>query len=267
MNQMNSKQLDSVCPSPTRHYVPKPLPGTGARIGLITLATDSGSEPEWWDMVPGHDVALYVSRIQYDSNCTPESLRAMGDDMTRAASMLPDNLYLDAIAYSCTSGTTAIGHQNVVDRIQAAHPGVPVATPISGACGALKCLGASKVAVVTPYTDIVNETIQAYLENEGLTITGMVGFSLIRDEDLARLPLEAIMEAIDEVLTPESEAIFLSCTGLVVVNDIPAIEEKFGLPVITSNQAMFWEALRASGYTKPIKGFGRLLSSAQQLDT
>lgn len=266
MNQMNARQRDSVCPSPTRRYVPKPLPGTGARIGLITLATDSGSEPEWWDMVPDTDeVALYVSRIQYDSNCTPESLRAMGDDMTRAASMLPDNLFLDAIAYSCTSGTTAIGHQNVVERIQAAHPGIPVATPISGACGALRDFGASRVAVVTPYTDLVNESIRAYLEKEGLSITGLVGFSLIRDEDLARLPLDAIMEAIEEVVTPESEAIFLSCTGLVIVRDIPKIEQKFNLPVVTSNQAMFWEALRASGYTKSISGFGRLLAGGTRV--
>ncbi len=260
MNQIR-RRPDSLCPSPTRHYTPKPLPAQdGARIGLITLATDSASEPEWWEMAAGNDIAVYVSRIQYESNCTMETLRAMGDDMTRAAGMLPDNLFLDAIAYSCTSGTTAIGHENVVERIQIAHPGTPVATPISGAVAAMKALGASRVAVVTPYTDEVNLSIRAYLEEKGLILTGMTGFSLIRDEDLARVPVEAVMEAIREVLTPDSEAIFLSCTGLVIVKDIPLLEEEFGLPVVTSNQAMLWESICAVRYRNPIRGFGKLMT-------
>lgn len=261
MNQVNTQADDLVCPSPTRHYKPNRLPGANARIGLITLATDSSSEPEWWDMARDNDIAIHVSRIQYNSNCTPESLRAMGDDMTRAAGMLPHNLALDAIAYSCTSGTVAIGHQQVVDRIQAAHPGIPVATPISGAAGALRRFNATRVAIVTPYTDVVNDTIQSYLENEGLEITGITGFSLTRDEDMARIPIEALLEAAHESITPESEALFLSCTALIVVKDIPWLEEKLNLPVISSNQAMLWESLQSVGHSKPITGFGKLMES------
>ncbi|MBT4041148.1 MAG: hypothetical protein HOE65_14025 [Rhodospirillales bacterium] len=185
----------------------------------------------------------------------------MASDMTRAAAMLPQSLQLDAIAYSCTSGTVAIGHQEVVDRIQAAHPGIPVATPISGAAGALKHFGASNVAVVTPYTDLVNDTIQAYLENEGLNITGINGFSLTRDVDMACVPVEAILEAAQESITSETEALFLSCTALIVVKDIPWLEEKLGMPVISSNQAMLWETLKSVGYDKPLSGFGRILES------
>ncbi len=261
MNEIKAAKDNFVCPSPTRQYKPNPLPGTGARIGLITLATDPSSEPEWWEMAQGHDIAIYVSRIQYNSNCTPESLRAMGDDMTRSAGMLPENLSLDAIAYSCTSGTVAIGHQKVVDRIQAAHPGIPVATPISGAAGALRHFGATRVAVVTPYTDDVNATIQAYLENEGLEITGMNGFSLTRDGDMSRVPIEALLEAAQDSITPESEALFLSCTALILVKHLAWLEEKLNLPVISSNQAMFWESLRSVGYDKPVSGFGSLLES------
>lgn len=261
MNQVKMNNDVSVCPSPSRQYKPNRLPGSSARIGLITLATDSATEPEWWDMARGNDIAIYVSRIQYNSDCSPESLRAMGNDMSRTASLLPHNLSLDAIAYSCTSGTVAIGHQTVVDAIQAVHPGIPVATPISGAVGALRHLGASRVAVLTPYTDIVNDTIRAYLQNEGLDITGMAGFSLTRDEDIARVPTEALLEAAQEIITPESEALFLSCTGLVVVNDIPWLEEKLNLPVITSNQAMLWETLQSVGHGSPVSGFGKLMNS------
>lgn len=261
MNKMNAARDNFVCPSPTRQYKPACLPGMGARIGLIVLCSDTSSEPEWQDMIHGHDVAIHVSRIQYNSNCTPESLRAMGEDMTRASSMLPPNLFLDAIAYSCTSGTVAIGHGQVVERIQVANSGMPVATPISGAAGALEHFGASRVAVVTPYTDIVNDTIQAYLENEGIEITGMTGFSLTADVDMATIPVEALLEAAQESITPETEAVFFSCTALIIANHIAWLEEQLNLPVVTSNQAMLWESLKSVGYDKPLTGFGRLMET------
>jgi maleate isomerase len=261
MNKIDAQSGSASCPSPTRQYTPNHLPGTQARIGLIVLASDPSSEPEWRDMVRGHDIAIHVSRIVYDSNCTPESLRAMGGDMTRAAGLLAPNLSLDTVAYSCTSGTVAIGHQKVVDNIQVSCPGLPVATPISGAAGALKHFGASRVAVVTPYTDTVNATIQSYLENEGLEITGMTGFSLTRDEDMACVPVDALLEAARESITAETEAVFFSCTALIIAKDIPWLEEQLGLPVVTSNQAMLWESLKSVGYDKPLSGFGRLMES------
>jgi maleate cis-trans isomerase len=40
---------------------------------------------------------------------------------------------------------------------------------------------------------------------------------------------------------------------------IADLEEEIGKPVITSNQATFWRALRMAGVPDKIEGFGRLL--------
>ncbi|MED5534044.1 MAG: hypothetical protein VX411_08040 [Pseudomonadota bacterium] len=37
------------------------------------------------------------------------------------------------------------------------------------------------------------------------------------------------------------------------------IEQALGKPVVSANQALFWEAVRTAGYTAPIEGYGRLL--------
>jgi maleate cis-trans isomerase len=41
---------------------------------------------------------------------------------------------------------------------------------------------------------------------------------------------------------------------------IEPLECALGKPVITSNQATMWRALRALKYSDPVSGFGRLLA-------
>ena len=40
---------------------------------------------------------------------------------------------------------------------------------------------------------------------------------------------------------------------------VDELERALGKPVVTSNQAMFWQALRTAGCDLPVSGFGRLL--------
>jgi maleate isomerase len=39
------------------------------------------------------------------------------------------------------------------------------------------------------------------------------------------------------------------------------IEDELGIPVVTSNQALVWRALRLAGCQLPVPGHGRLLQS------
>ena len=51
----------------------------------------------------------------------------------------------------------------------------------------------------------------------------------------------------------------MSCTDFAALEAIPRLEAELGKPVVSSNLATFWAALRAAGWREPIKGFGRLL--------
>jgi maleate cis-trans isomerase len=51
------------------------------------------------------------------------------------------------------------------------------------------------------------------------------------------------------------------------VSTIAPLERQLGLPVISSNQAMLWEMLQASGYDRPLPGYGRLLAEPVQQST
>ena len=59
---------------------------------------------------------------------------------------------------------------------------------------------------------------------------------------------------------PEADGLFVSCTDFRAAQVIDEIEAKIGKPVVTSNQASFWQSVRKAGYEKPLSGFGRLLT-------
>jgi arylmalonate decarboxylase len=74
------------------------------------------------------------------------------------------------------------------------------------------------------------------------------------------VPPESLYRLARYIDRKEVDTIFISCTNLATVKMIAAIEEEIGKPVITSNQATFWRALRMAGIPDKIEGFGRLLA-------
>lgn len=229
------------------------------RIGLIALATDHATEWDFMNMRPSDDVAIYVNRVLNTNPCTVENLRSMAPLLSEAAALILPQTRLDAIVYSCTSGTVVIGHEAVAASIQAARPGVPCVTPVGAALAALETLGAGRIALLTPYIDEVNQPMRNYFEDRGVGVAAMTSFGLADDNDMARLPPEAIYRAGLEADRPEAEALFISCTAIRAVGVAERLEQQLGKPVVTSIQAMFWQALRLAGCDAPVPGYGRIM--------
>lgn len=238
-------------------------PGT-YRIGLIALASDHVTERDFMNMRPGDEVAIYTSRLRNINPCTVANLRTMAPLLTEAAALILPGSRLDVIAYSCTSGSVVIGHEAIVANIQAARPGIACVTPINAALAGLAHFGARRVAVLTPYIDEVNMPLARCLEDHGIDITGFTSFHMADDNDMAKLPPEAIYQAALEADRADAEALFISCTAIRAVDVVERLEGVLGKPVITSIQAMFWQSLEYAGYTKPIAGHGSLLRVATE---
>jgi maleate isomerase len=229
------------------------------RIGLIALATDHTSERDFARMRPNDEVAVYVNRIAYANPTTVENLARMASGLTEAARLILPGEPLDALAYSCTAASVVIGDAAVAEAIHAAKPGVPCITPVAAARAALEALGATRISVLTPYTPEVSETVGRYFSDHGVEVLSLACLGLEDDRVMARLRPEAIMEAAVEAMDPDAEALFISCTALRAAQIAEAIEARLGKPVVTSNQAMMWRALRAAGCAEHVDGYGRLL--------
>ncbi|MDF1777588.1 MAG: aspartate/glutamate racemase family protein [Rhizobiaceae bacterium] len=229
----------------------------GGRIGLVALATDYNSETDLRRILPP-GVDLFTNRVLNANPLTIENLRAMAGDITRAAGGLLPGHGVDVVIYGCTSGTAAIGSKEVERLVQIAQPGVPCTNPIVAASEALRAFEATRISVLTPYTDTVNEALANSFTAEGFDILNIEGFGLDDDIDMTGLPLAAIADAAQQICDPQADALFISCTALRSALIAEELEQILGLPVVTSNQALVWHCLQLMENDSLVQGFGQL---------
>lgn len=233
--------------------------GAKASIGLIALSVDRASvaDTQKW-LAPFEEVELFVTRVPMDTVATPKSLSAMGDHLAGAAQNLVPGSRLDAIIYSCTSGTVAVGIDRIHSAISAARPGTPIVTPPEASAKGLKLLGAQRMSLLAPYHREAANLVAGYFEDSGFTLDRCTTFDLDGDLQMNRLSGAAIKAAAHVALHPDSDALFISCTGLRTAGVVADLEDALGVSVLTSNQAMSWNALVEAGYEGIGKGEGRL---------
>ena len=99
-----------------------------------------------------------------------------------------------------------------------------------------------------------------YLVQHCVDVLHTATFGVGRDSDINRLEPEYIREAATTIDRPNADALFICCTALRACRVIEAIETDVGKPVVTSNQALAWHALRLAGYNDPVRGHGRLMT-------
>lgn len=231
------------------------------KIGLIALSSDMVTERDFGLMLPpGGEVVSYASRVPLTLPVTVENLQLMGPKLSEVSSLILPTSDLRVIAYSCTSASVLIGPGEIAAQIRKGRPGVEVVTPISAAIAAFETGDVKRISLLTPYSREVTGAMAAFLADKGIEVLNFAYFDLVDDQDMARLTPDAIHAAAAEIAHPEADAVFVSCTGIRTVETIHRLEETLGKPAFCSNQCMFWQSLRLSGYHKPIEGFGRLLT-------
>lgn len=230
------------------------------RIGLVILATDHTTEPDFARMVGSEGIGIYVARIAYANPTTPDNLRRMQPRLGAGAGLILPDEPLDAVCYSCTSASVVIGDAEIEAAIQSAKPGTPVVTPPLASVLALRALGVRRISILTPYTVETSAPMAGYFAGHGFDIARFTCLGLEDDREMARIAPASLLEAAREAMAPEAEALFVSCTALRSALAAPEIERAIGRPVVTSNLATSWQCLRLCGVTTPRPALGRLMT-------
>ena len=116
-----------------------------------------------------------------------------------------------------------------------------------------------RAAVITPYPDNTNEAERAFLEANGISVTQINGMDYPED-DIAEIQPSLVYQNLKKLNKNGADCLFVSCTGLNVLDLIPLAEEDYRLPVLTSNQVTLWGALRHSGVGTRIPQLGKLFT-------
>jgi len=227
------------------------------RLGLVALATDMTLEHDLRCLLPD-SMRLHVSRLAFANPTTPENLRAMAPRIAAAADLLVPGVDLSVIGFGCTSGSVVIGDSVVGAAIHSVRPGVPVCLPAASAVEGFAYLGVGRIALLTPYVEETTGPVADYFRQAGIEVVNVLGLNMEDDRDIARLQPSVIRAAARRADHPDAEAIFVSCTATPVMPLIPSLEAELGKPVLSSNQALGWAMLRASGVAT--RGPGRLFA-------
>jgi len=231
--------------------------GKRARIGCIVPSTNTVVESEFNNLKPDQ-VSIHAARIMADT-VTAHALDDMNIHIARAAEELSTAL-VDVILYACTSGSFLNGmkgEQTIIDNIENASSRTAITTSGS-VLKALRALNAKQIVMATPYTDAINEYEKSFLESSGFTVMNMKGLQKVVNTQIGCLGPEDAYDLARSVYTPEADALFISCTDLRTFEIIDKLESELDIPVISSNQAGFWNTLRTCGVNDAIDGLGRL---------
>lgn len=234
--------------------------GWRARIGLVYPAASCVMEPELYAMAP-EGVSIHTARLTL-ADATLGGLSGMmaGDGLEQAVRLLAQ-APLHVVTFGGTSASFLEGldcDRKVIRRIAVVAPGLPGSTTSTAALRALRALGARRVSFVGPYVEEVTARGRTFFEANGFEVTGAHAMGISGNLDLDRLPLERLYAFTREKVEARADAVFISCTGIRSVGAIEHLEADLGVPVVTANQATFWDALRLAGVRERVRGFGTL---------
>ena len=101
-----------------------------------------------------------------------------------------------------------------------------------------------------------------HFEKNDFNLDAIATFDLGGDPEMNRVSSDSLFEAGVATCAAESDALFISCTGWRTKSVIERLEQAIGKPVVTSNQALAWSALRKANVNSKAKGLGRLFVEA-----
>jgi maleate isomerase len=154
------------------------------------------------------------------------------------------------VAFCCTSAGAVLGAEGearLIDEIGEkclAH----VVSTNDAVKQAIARHNPRRVAVLTPYTDALNAHIRAGLEGHGLNVVHLAGLQITDNFGICSVsPAEIVAFAERELAGKDFDFLFVSCTNFRAVEARPTLAERFGVPVVTSNQATIDATLATLG--------------------
>jgi maleate isomerase len=217
-----------------------------ARIGLIIPSVNRLSEPQFTHFAPP-GLGIHVTRARIAGKWRKPVVE-LAPIIAQAAAALSDSSP-DLIVYHCTDSSMREGldgERRILDIVQR-ETGIEAASTSALVVEALNALGIKKLVIVSPYQD--NEVIVAYLRLAG--------------HESSRAPPERWVQTTLDNAREEADGYFLTCTNTTQIEAIEELEAVLGKPVVSSNQAVLWGAMKRLGARlgegMPMPQLGRLM--------
>lgn len=262
-----------------------------ATIGLIQLPSDIPLDmeaPYLLEQVP--NIRYRMSKMIFDEGDEEISHevynRAKKHLKNAAKSFLPNDKKrygsVDIIAMCCTSLSFSLGPSVVQNELRKGYPGAKQFTDMATASiNAIKHVVSNtlkdsitrrlRIGLLTPYIESVHNNNVQFLSNNGIDVVVQHNLSLTQDTFTSSVAPKSILDLVQAIVQKNSnvkmDAFFIGCSAFRSTGKgfIDQVEKKIQIPVVTSNQAVLWQALSLCEHItkddlKRVKGYGKLFS-------
>ncbi|MFF0147893.1 maleate isomerase [Amycolatopsis sulphurea] len=237
------------------------------RIGLIVPSSNVTVETELPALLARHPerFSFHSSRMRMHQ-VSPEELKAMNAQRERCVAELAD-AHVDALLYACLVALMAQGpgeHQRVEAELRTQLADTAILSSAGALVAGLRALGASRIALVTPYLRPLAEQVVAYLEAEGFTVLDWAALEVGDNTEVGCIPGERVLAAARGLDLTSADALIISaCVQMPSLDLVAPAEEEFGIPVLSAATAGAYALLTGLGLDSAIPDAGRLLAASR----
>jgi maleate isomerase len=218
------------------------------RVGVIVPSPNTTVEADFMRALPAN-VTVHAARMFLAETTADAERRMIYDHVPIAVADLA-TLRPHVVAFACTSAGAVLGADGEAALIAniARETGAFVVSTNNAVGKAIETLGRKRIALLTPYVAELNQAIRAGLERRGPTVVHMAGLGITDPFGICNFtPAEIVAFAERELAGQQFDLLFVSCTNFRAVEARPLFMERFGVPVVTSNQATIDAAFDAIG--------------------
>jgi maleate isomerase len=230
-----------------------------ARVGLIIPSSNRMVEQEMVHAFPP-GVQAHVARLRM-TGAHHSDLASLLPRIEDAARTLID-ARCEVVAFHCTATSMeegVAGEERILAALERAR--APQAlTTATAIRNAFETLGARNIVLVTPYDARTTDGEAEFLRSAGYDVLHAVGHALAGSDAYCATPPQFWRERTLEAARKDADAYLVSCANIAVFGVIEELERRLNRPVVTSNQAVIWAALRALDWRKLDGCPGRLFT-------
>jgi maleate isomerase len=239
--------------------------GYRQKFAVLIPSTNTSVQPEFDAMRPP-GVTNHISRIvipniplnnDADFNRLIELIDAAQDDAVDSAmSCEPDRLVLGISAETFWNGLEASRKlkAHLIERT-----GLPISMGSEACTAALANWNVKRIAVLTPYQPVGDANVRRFFEECGYDVKRVLGLKCESPVAIAHVSEERLRDAVRELDGDDVDAVIQVGTNLAMARLAGSAHLWMPRPVLAINTAIYWHALRESGITDRVAGFGPLL--------
>jgi maleate isomerase len=211
---------------------------SSVRVGLIVPSSNTVMEPDFHRRL-GDIAIVSTTRIFLEDVTRDAETRMLEQDLPRAIDLIRTTAP-DIVVFGCTSAG-ALGnsaHDQAIAGLIAAGTGAVPITVLASVLNAIRAVAPRRLALFTLYVDDLTGAIASSLKEAGFPPVKAAGMGIRSNLEIGRVPPPEIIRFVESQLAAcAPDCLFLSCTNWQAIDAIEPLEQKLGVPILTSNQA------------------------------